>query len=637
MITTTTTNNSTQLLLPSRTAAELPCCLCGTKIIANAANQCSTCLAQQINLQERLQQGPGGAEYTTIYQCRQCRRFQQSEHSFVDVPGMESTELLAICLKKIPALNGHHHASSASAGSATSSTATAVTSNSSHARLQLIDAGWIWTEPHSMRLKLHVTVRTEVLNVPVQQRVMIELHIQFRMCPDCNREYTNRTWQAVLQIRQDRTSHQTKTGLLRLEQAIAQNKAIRKHVLRIDQPTKNGFDFYFLQLNQAMAFGQFLQRLAPMRIKYSSKLISTDVKNHTTNTKHTVTCELVPLCRHDLLVLHKSAKKACGPLAGRLALVTDISSVIHCVDASPKRINVSSNGSNNKESSASNSNNTLLVQIFPEGYYRSEKQFTILHTAKRLVRFVVLDVELLSSISGSNKTGQPSEHSPQYKGPNSGVDKYALAEVQVARESDFGVNDETFTCVTHLGHFLSAGDVVLGYDLTSTTLSGGGEWELQESLQNSYVIPDVVLVKKVKVKDDSAAKTTTPTTVEKGAVHGAENKNDDTEDADEDDADALNDGGKRTVSKKKDRRQRRLQGRRRKELEERAMRMGFLQDQEDEEQFMGDLGEDDDDNTEGYDSQLQAELAMLERDLDKLDAHGDGHGPAKDSQSSSSK
>ena len=40
--------------------------------------------------------------------------------------------------------------------------------------------------------------------------------------------------------------------------------------------------------------------------------------------------------------------------------------------------------------------------------------------------------------------------------------KIRLAEVVIARERDFGVNDVQYTCITHLGNILREGDVVLG-------------------------------------------------------------------------------------------------------------------------------------------------------------------------------
>ena len=34
----------------SMTAIQIPCCLCGTMILPNSANQCGACLAQQFDL-----------------------------------------------------------------------------------------------------------------------------------------------------------------------------------------------------------------------------------------------------------------------------------------------------------------------------------------------------------------------------------------------------------------------------------------------------------------------------------------------------------------------------------------------------------------------------------------------------------
>jgi nonsense-mediated mRNA decay protein 3 len=79
----------------------------------------------------------------------------------------------------------------------------------------------------------------------------------------------------------------------------------------------------------------------------------------------------------------------------------------------------------------------------------------------------------------------------------SDASKHALADVVVARESDFGHSDETFHCTTHLGNLLDIGDIVLGYDLASAVLTGNDEWSMNNSFNSSFNVPDVVLVKKV--------------------------------------------------------------------------------------------------------------------------------------------
>ena len=84
------------------------------------------------------------------------------------------------------------------------------------------------------------------------------------------------------------------------------------------------------------------------------------------------------------------------------------------------------------------------------------------------LHFVVLDVELCADTPYG-------EEQAQYAGPKSGVEKYALADVEIVRESDFGQTDDTLSCVTHLGNLLQPGDTVLGYDLVSSVLPSESE------------------------------------------------------------------------------------------------------------------------------------------------------------------
>lgn len=151
-----------------------------------------------------------------------------------------------------------------------------------------------------------------------------------------------------------------------------------------------------------------------------------------------------------------------------------------------------------------------LADLHAENYWKGggEKAYRVLCSADRLVRFVVLDVELcgedrrkgnvVGGGGGVNGGGKTKAGGNMYRGPQSGVSKYALADVEVARESDLGANDETFRCVTHLGHLLNVGDVVLGYSLASTVLSGEGEWSLENAFHSNFSMPDVVLVRKIK-------------------------------------------------------------------------------------------------------------------------------------------
>lgn len=58
---------------------------------------------------------------------------------------LESKELLTFCVKKVKGL----------------------------AKVKLVDAAFIWTEPHSRRLKLKLTVQAEVLNGAILQQTFV--------------------------------------------------------------------------------------------------------------------------------------------------------------------------------------------------------------------------------------------------------------------------------------------------------------------------------------------------------------------------------------------------------------------------------------------------------------------------------
>src|SRR5688572_24461259 len=66
-----------------------------------------------------------------------------------------------------------------------------------------------------------------------------------------------------------------------------------------------------------------------------------------------------------------------------------------------------------------------------------------------------------------------------------------LAEVQVAKSTDFGRNDQTYFVRTHLGNILKSGDLALGYDLTSSNFNDNNYDLLKQS-----EIPYVILIKK---------------------------------------------------------------------------------------------------------------------------------------------
>lgn len=158
---------------PPATPSAIACCLCGAPTPANRAveGMCINCLNTQVDVTEGIER------QLEVELCRTCEgkgvhRWYRNPQWVALEP--ESAELLSLCLRKIRGLKG----------------------------VQVVDATWIWTEPHSRRLKVKLSVRKEVLTAAtLQQSMVVEYVVKTRNCDRCNKEAAKDTWQAKVQVR----------------------------------------------------------------------------------------------------------------------------------------------------------------------------------------------------------------------------------------------------------------------------------------------------------------------------------------------------------------------------------------------------------------------------------------------------
>ena len=352
----------------------------------------------------------------TLHFCRDCDRWLLPPSSWISATP-ESRELLALCLKK---LRGLH-------------------------KVRIIDASFIWTEPHSRRIKVKLTIQDSVSEgVVLQQAFEVEYVVAYQQCPECAKSYTANTWRACVQVRQ-KVPH--KRTFLYLEQLILKHGA-HKDTINIKE-VKDGLDFYYSARNQAEKFVDFLSSVAPVRTKKSQELISMDIHTSAKSYKFTFSVELIPICKDDLVALPIKLAKQIGNISP-LALCHRVGTSINLLDP-----------------------NTLqTADVSTPIYWRDP--FKTLGDVQELVEFVVMDIEPV--------------------GPQKG--KWLLAEVTVARASDLGVNDNIYFTRTHLGNILHPGDSVMGYMLTGTNYNNPQFEALEKSNAYASTIPDVMLVKK---------------------------------------------------------------------------------------------------------------------------------------------
>jgi nonsense-mediated mRNA decay protein 3 len=347
----------------------------------------------------------------------------------------ESKELMSLILKKIQGLS----------------------------RVKLVDASFVYTEPHSKRVKVRLTVQKEVMNGAIlQQGMIVTFTVRNKQCEDCAAEYTNGVWKSVVQVRQ-RVDH--KRTLLYLEQLILKHQA-HSRCINVES-YRDGLDFYFVEKNHAVRFVDFLEATIPCRSRESKRLISADDHSNIYNYKYSHFVEIIPICREDLVVLDRQIAQREGNISD-LCLVSKVTSMIHFVDVTSCQV----------------------CEIDATKYWK-HPDCTVLLTSRQLVPFIVLSVEAAivphrKFVLDRWRTGF--------------LSKFRLVEVIVMRESEMesSSDPQQFTCLSHLGHVLHEGDRVMGYDLTTSHFTGLNDERIaqMESGRGGGSMPEVVLVRK---------------------------------------------------------------------------------------------------------------------------------------------
>ncbi|KAI1182792.1 NMD3 family-domain-containing protein [Nemania serpens] len=391
--------------------ATILCADCGAPIDGMTAidAKCYDCFKLTKDISQGIQRE------ATLHFCRDCDRWLQPPSSWVSA-APESRELLALCLKKL-SLN----------------------------RTRIIDASFIWTEPHSRRVRVKLVVQAAVAEDRVMQQALEVVYVVAnQQCSECAKSYTANVWRASVQVRQ-KVLH--KRTFLYLEQLILKHGAHRD-TINIKE-AKDGIDFFFSARNQAEKFVDFLNSVVPVRVKKSSELISQDSHTAKKSYKFTFSVELIPICKDDLVALPISQAKQAGNISP-LSICYKIGTSVYLLDPTTLQ----------------------TADISSPAYWRAT--FGALAEAKDLVEFIVMDCELV--------------------GPTKG--KWVLAEVEVARTTDLGTNNKTYWTRTHLGGLLHAGDSVLGYMLSGTVFNNLEFEAIEQSHTYASRIPDVVIVKK---------------------------------------------------------------------------------------------------------------------------------------------
>ncbi|KAH9026738.1 NMD3-domain-containing protein [Lactarius pseudohatsudake] len=388
--------------VPAPAVHRVLCADCGDPIVPNSANLCINCLRNTVDITE------GIPKQASVSYCRNCERFLSPPAQWM-IARPESQELLAICLKKLKGLN----------------------------RVRLTDAHFIWTEPHSKRLRVSLTIQKEVLTSTILEQVFeIEYLVQHGQCPDCTKLAAKNTWKALVQVRQ-KVPH--KRTFLYLEQLILKHGA-QKDTISLKE-VKDGLDFFYSQRSHAIKMVEFLSSVVPIRSKTSERLLSADTHTNTANFKFTYSVEIVSICKDDLVCLPPKLARQLGNI-DPLTVCTRVGNSLHFLHPSTLR----------------------SCELISSTYWRAP--FDSLASISDLVEFTVLDIEPSGRTHG----------------------KWVMADAQVALSGAFrstkayeddrmmdyetaSSTNQIFHTRTHLGGILQPGDAVMGYHLSNSNFN----------------------------------------------------------------------------------------------------------------------------------------------------------------------
>ncbi|XP_032682118.1 60S ribosomal export protein NMD3 [Odontomachus brunneus] len=400
------------------------CCECGTPIEPNPANMCVGCLRTHVDITD------GISKQATLHFCKGCERYLQPPAEWIHA-ALESKELMSLCLKKLKGLN----------------------------RVKLIDASFVWTEPHSKRLKVKLTVHGEAIGgVVLQQIFVVEYIVNHQMCDDCHRTEAKDYWRASVQVRQKATNKKT---FFYLEQLILKHKA-HEQTLGI-KPIHEGLDFFYANEATARKMVDFLQTVIPCRYQHSKKLISHDIHSNIYNYKFTYSVEIVPISKDSVVCLPRKLTQQLGGISP-ICLVHRITNSVHLMDVSSGQI----------------------AEVSATVYWRHN--FYSICNPKQLTEYVVMDIEQIKH-----------EDKKIFPGQGTISNKHVIADVWLVKASELGINDNPTHARTHLGHVLKPGDSVLGYALKDSNINDTNFDKL-----NGDIIPDIILVKKFYGYDKAA-------------------------------------------------------------------------------------------------------------------------------------
>ena len=299
------TSTSDDGSLESSTPSTISCCLCGAAVSTEHGQyMCARCLTNEVDLCEGL---PRTREL--IHCSGGCKKWCGNKQLLHWIPAqLESPELLSLCLRSFVAPLKR--------------------------RAKLVDGDFVWTEPHSRRVKVKITIEAAKggAHGTLRQSVVVTFVVRSRMCPMCAKSSTGvGNWMAEVQLRQSGSAQQQ--TLHRLERDIARAK-VHERAVELSVVKGMGIDFRFASARHAKDLVKFISSQCPVRVSRSTANGGSDnFRKSAKICKSIIKVDVCSICKGDLVILPARCKLVGGMkfVADRLALCVRVSAALHFV------------------------------------------------------------------------------------------------------------------------------------------------------------------------------------------------------------------------------------------------------------------------------------------------------------------
>ncbi|GMH23946.1 hypothetical protein Nepgr_025789 [Nepenthes gracilis] len=468
------------------------CCKCGIPISPNAANMCIKCLCSEVDITDDLQ------KHFNIVFCPECKRYLHLPKSWIKAQ-RESKKLSTL----IQANPDQWVAMFQEAGMCVvPQTIGSV----------LCCKCGIPMSPNAANMCIKLRVQKEVLNgATLEQSSNVEYVEQYNMCESCSKIQANPDqWLSMFQEAGMFVVPQTIGSVLCYKCGIpmspnAANMCIKCSHFEVDitDDLQKHFNIVFCpkckrylhppkSWIKAQRESKELLTLCVMRLKLREVRIQANLDQWVVSVQLQ---QHVPHRRaffylEQLILKHDAAAQAIRTKQmdqGIDFFFSNRSHGVKFVGFVSKVVPVRSRDDKELVSHDPKSNNynykyTFSVEICPicgeDLIYLPPKAATSLgnlgvYSGRRLVEFIVLDIDKV------------------FREVNVAGSRYALADAQVTRLSDFGRNDKIFNITTHLGNLLNPGDYAFGYDLY-----GANTNDSDLDKYKGFVLPDAIVIKK---------------------------------------------------------------------------------------------------------------------------------------------